>query len=149
MATQVLLKDEALPELLALISKHQSDETAAPIAAMLGGQTPSADPSKDAKEWLATHSASEVLNLIGWPTNPEKILLLSAFHEANGGGEGWRSADMETRFSEAKERFPAWFPRDIRTAIKDGTIAPVTQRTYKVSRSGWNRIAEAIAKLSA
>ena len=152
---QVLLQDEALPELLAIISKHQSDE-AAPTALPLTAsgliapisQVPSGDPSKDTKEWLAKHSASEVLNFFHWDKHQDKILLLGSFHEANGGKEGWRSSDMESRFSEAKDLFPPAFPRNIRDAIKEGGIDPVTDRTYKISRSGWNKIAEAIAKLA-
>jgi hypothetical protein len=88
-----------------------------------------------------------VLNLIGWGANPEKILLLGAFHEANGANDAWRSADMETRFAEAREGFPSNFPRDIRAAIREGLIASVTPRTYRISRTGWNRIADAISKL--
>jgi hypothetical protein len=153
---QVLLHDEALPELLEIISKHQSDEAApaslplsAPGLNAPGSQTPSSDPSKDVKDWMTKHSASEVLNAIQWDKHQDKILLLGAFHEANGGKEGWRSADMDERFSEAKELFPPAFPRNIRDAIKEGGIAPVTDRTYKVSRTGWNKIADAITKISA
>ena len=87
--------------------------------------------------------------MVKWDTNAEKILLLAAHHEAKGGAEGWRSADMETKFSEAKESFPANFSRDVVTSIKDGIIATVTPRTYKVSRSGWNRITDAVSKLPA
>jgi hypothetical protein len=56
---------------------------------------------------------------------------------------------MEERFGQAKEPFPGNFPRDMRAAIDEGVIGAVTPRTYKVGRSGWNKIADAIAKLSA
>jgi hypothetical protein len=49
----------------------------------------------------------------------------------------------------AKETFPANFSRDIATAVNSGLIGAVTPRTYKVGRTGWNKIAESIAKLSA
>jgi hypothetical protein len=152
LATQVILKDEAFAGLLDLISKHQSDEAPPPAAPGASATTFSlspnttSDPGAPVKEWLRRRSAAEVLNTIGWDSNPEKVLLLGAFHEAGGDDDAWRSADMEARFAEAREGFPANFPRDIRAAIRDGLIATVTPRTYRVSRTGWNRIAEAILK---
>lgn len=149
LATQVILKDEALASLLKLVSEHQSDELVIPAALPPAATVVVAatESSKSAKDWFLTVSAPEVLNQIKWSTNPEKVLLLGAFHEARSNEEVWRSADIENRFAEARETFPANFPRDIRTAIKDGLIAPVTPRTYRVSRTGWNKINEAIAKL--
>jgi hypothetical protein len=88
-----------------------------------------------------------VLNSFKWDKKADTILLLGAHYEAKGGGEGWRSADMEIKFSEAKEPFPGNFSRDVITAIKDGFIATVTPRTYKISRTGWNRVGEVISKL--
>jgi hypothetical protein len=149
-SSQAVLNDEALPDLLTLITKHKAQEAApAPSSTATGSaDAPAAgDRGIAAKQWLNQHSASEVLNLIKWDTNPDKILLMGAWHEASGKPEGWRSADMESRFSEAKEGFPANFPRDIATAIKEGLVAPVTPRTYKVSRTGWNKIGEAVAKI--
>jgi hypothetical protein len=150
MNTQVILTDEAFPKLLELISEHQSDEVVAPtqsgvFADPLANST--GERSVAVKAWLNKHSASEILNKIKWDTNPDKILLMGAFHEAKVDTDSWRSADMETRFGEAKETQPANFPRDISAAIKSGQVATVTPRTYIVSRSGWNKIADAIAKL--
>jgi hypothetical protein len=150
LTTQVILKDEAFGGLLDLISKHQSDEAPpsnAPAATFSLEPSLSGDPGAPVKQWLARRSAAEVLNMIGWDSNPEKILLLAAFHEASGEDDAWRSADMEARFTEAREGFPANFPRDIRVAIRDGLIATITPRTYRVSRTGWNRISDAITKL--
>jgi hypothetical protein len=155
---QAFLEDEAFTELLAIIQKHESKAgAAAPTPTSVTDaylqalkSTPediTEDPTQATKAWLAKHSASEVLNMIRWDKNPDKILLLAAHYEAKGGAEGWRSADMETKFSEAKEGFPGNFSRDIVTAIKDGMVATVTPRTYKVSRTGWNRIGEAFSKL--
>ena len=150
---QAILEDAAFAELLSLIQKHESKDVvpaSAPtsLAATPTGITePGADPAQNTKAWLSKYSASEVLNIINWDKYSEKIVLLGAHYEAKGGEEGWRSADMETKFSEAKEPFPANFSRDVVTAIKDSMIATVTPRTYKVSRSGWNRIGEAISKL--
>lgn len=153
---QAILEDAAFAELLGIIQKYESKEAPAsgssPMhspASFQPAAEPGGDPSQNTKAWLAKHSSSEVLNMVKWDTNAEKILLLAAHHEAKGGAEGWRSADMETKFSEAKESFPANFSRDVVTSIKDGIIATVTPRTYKVSRSGWNRITDAVSKLPA
>lgn len=147
LATQVHLKDEALTELNGLVTKYQTDDVPASGVQAVVSATDLADPSISAKKWLSQHSAPEVLNLVGWKNYPEKIVLLGAFHEAAGAAnEGWRSADIESRFSEARESFTANFARDIKTAIKDGLVATVTPRTYKVSRTGWNRISEAVTR---
>jgi hypothetical protein len=151
LTTQVILKDEAFSGLLDLISKHQSDEVSAPAAPISPAAIPSeiaGDSDAVAKHWIPIHSPSEILNLIGWSTNSEKILLLGAYHEISHGEDSWRSADMEERFAEARESFPSNFPRDIRVAIREGLITSVTPRTYRVSRTGWNRLADAITKLS-
>ena len=157
LALRVLLKDEALSELQTIVSKYQSDEEIQPLSAPVINvpaaqfsavvQTPAFDPTAVSKEWLAAHSPLEAVNLIGWETNPEKILILGAYHESKGAGESWRSADMEVRFQEARHVFPANFPRDISNAITNNIVAAVTPRTYKISKTGWNKIAEAVSKL--
>lgn len=141
--TQVVLKDEALAPLLDIVAKHQADEPpsapgapaqSATTAEKSNGFQPG-DRSSTCKTWLRQHSGAEALNLFNWQTNPEKILLMGAIQESNQeDDEAWRSADMEKRFAESKEGFPANFPRDISAAIKDGLIATVTPRTYRVSR---------------
>jgi len=160
LALRVLLKDEALADLQKVVLEYQSDEelpiqtqvvpfngsnvsSSPPPALATGGDTMAA-----AKAWLTNHSAAEVLNLIGWKTNPEKILILGAFHESKSSAEqDWRSSHIEQWFSEAREQFPSNFTRDISNAVKENLIAPVTYRTYKVSRTGWNKLAEATAAL--
>lgn len=154
---QAILADSAFAELLTTIQNHESKEAAVAASTSptvsLTAPLPLGDGAGDAaqttKVWLSGHSAAEVLNMLKWDTNAEKILLLGAHYESNGGAEGWRSADMEAKFSEAKEAFPANFSRDIVSAIKSGQVATVTPRTYKVSRTGWNRLTEAISKLTA
>ena len=153
---QAILEDAAFAELLNIIQKHESKDaissatqSAPSPATFQPAAEPGGDPAQNTKAWLAKHSASEILNMVNWDTNPEKILLLAAHYEAKRGTEGWRSADMQTKFSEAKEPFPSNFSRDVVTSIKDGIIATVTPRTYKVSRSGWNRISDAVSKLPA
>ena len=85
--------------------------------------------------------------MLGWEENSQKILALGAIQEIRAPNESsWRSADMEKLFAESKEQFPANFPRDIATAIKDGWIAKPTERTYCVSRTGWKKIGEAMNK---
>ncbi len=150
MQMQAVLKDEALVELLTFITTHKSDEVASAVPPAFDPHSIAGQPAggqQGVKSWLSKHSAAEILNKIKWDTNPDKILLMGAFHESKVETESWRSADMETRFGEAKDTPPANFPRDIAAAIKSGLIASVTPRTYTVSRTGWNKIADAIAKL--
>jgi hypothetical protein len=143
---QAQLNDEALGETIALIQKHRIDE-APPLSAEPAANN--RDKESSVRESLAKHAPAEVLNLLKLDTYPDKILILGACHEARGNGEGWRSADMDKLFAEAKETPPANFPRDISKAIKSGDVRPVTPRTYAVSRTGWNRLAEALAKVGA
>lgn len=158
LSLRVVLKDEALSELQRIVGEYQSDEEALPgIVAQVVTQpgvigfpplSPNGDTMASAKAWLNGHSAAEALNLIGWKTNPEKILILGAFHESKApAGTDWRSSHIEHRFSEAREQFPSNFTRDISNAVKENLIAPATYRTYNVSRTGWNKLAEAIAAL--
>jgi hypothetical protein len=160
---QAVLKDDALVALLTFITEHKSDEvvlpTAPPVAPSPSGAfeappsnlspaNPSGDRSVAVKSLFSQHSSAEMLNLIGWKTNPEKILILAAYHESKSPNDSdWRKTDVEQRFSEAREQAPGNFTRDISNAVKDNLIAPVTYRTYKVSRTGWNRLAEATANL--
>jgi hypothetical protein len=145
---QAQLDDKALGETINLIQKHRIEE-APPVAEQPVAAANSRDKESSVRETLAKHAPAEVLNLLKWDTYPDKILILGACYEARGGGEGWRSADMEKIFGEAKEGQPANFPRDISKAIKSGDIRPVTPRTYAVSRTGWNRLGEALVKIGA
>ena len=121
---------------------------AAPLTTPLDQPKASAPSGEEAtKSVLASYGAAELLNRLRWETHPEKILLLAAWHEARGGSAPWKSADMDTVFMNAKERPPANFPRDIKTAIKSGWIHTHTPRTYSVTRTGWNKISEALSKL--
>ena len=96
---------------------------------------------------LGTYGAAELLNQMRWETYPEKILLLGAWHEARGGSTPWKSSDMDSVFRQAKEGAPSNFPRDIKVAIKSGWIHTHTPRTCSVTRTGWNRVADALSKL--
>ncbi len=153
----VSLKESALAELVAFITKHQDGIAAAlppapdkPAGGAKAQSVTTIDGSIGATmAWLKKHTASEVLTLLGWKTYPEKILLLAAFHESNGGKEGWRNADMEDIFKQAKEAPPKNFPRDIRLAIGYSWVGTVTSRTYRVGRAGWEAIAKSIAALEA
>ena len=90
---------------------------------------------------LSSYGAAELLNHLRWDTHPEKILLLAAWHEARGGTAPWKSADMDAVFLNAKERPPANFPRDIKTAIKSqyDTFASATDvfRNQNRLEQGW------------
>lgn len=152
---QAILKDEALAGLLEIVSTNQSDDAApappniafAPTGEPPNGTQPGAISLTIAsKLWLTEHAPAEVLNMVGWEENSEKILLLAAVLEVRAPDQAWRSSDMEKLFAEAKEQFPSNFPRDIATAIKDGLIAKATDRTYCVSRTGWKRVSEAVNK---
>jgi hypothetical protein len=147
---QAQLDDEALGEAIALIQKHRVEEAPLPTEQpVVTASSQIGDKESTIRAWLAKHAPAEVLNLLKLDTYPDKILILGACHEARGNGEGWRSADMDKLFAEAKETPPANFPRDISKAIKSGDVRPVTPRTYAVSRTGWNRLAEALAKVGA
>ncbi len=156
---EVALKDVALPELMELVTKYQNDEAlidhmphdepALEIPSRLGivhGGNAETDDERIAfaKDWLSKHSPSEIISKIKWETFPEKILLMGALHEALGKGEGWRAADIESFFSSARQSPPKNFARDIANAIKITVVATVTPRTYKVSRTGWLRIYDAL-----
>jgi hypothetical protein len=158
LALRVLLKDEALSDLQKIVFEYQSDEELPPLQAqVIPFSAPIAPPPAPvngdtmaaARAWLSGHSAAEALNLIGWKTNPEKILILGAYHESKSpADEDWRSSDIMQRFSEAREQSPGNFTRDIGNAVKENLIAPATYRTYKVSRTGWNKLAEVTAGLA-
>lgn len=101
------------------------------------------------KALLNERGGAELLNQLKWESYPEKILLLAAWHEARGGTTPWRSADMDDTFKLAKETPPSNFPRDIKNAIRSGWIHNATPRTYTVTRTGWNRIEQALKELTA
>jgi len=149
---QAAVTDAALGELIRITQEYRDQEAentgATPLMTSPDQVKGSATPGEEAtKGLLASYGAAELLNQLRWETHPEKILLLAAWHEARGGSTPWKSADMDTVFMNAKERPPANFPRDIKTAIKSGWIHTHTPRTYSVTRTGWNKVSESISKL--
>lgn len=149
------LRDEALTTILQLIQEKRDDSAPAPAhpagsispqgtisEAVLGNGT-----EESIKAVLNERGGAELLNQLKWESFPEKILLLGAWHEARGGATPWRSADMDDTFKLAKESPPSNFPRDIRNAIKSGWIHNETPRTYTVTRTGWNKIGQALKEL--
>lgn len=147
------LKDEALLTVMQLIQEQRDDS--APVAPTstvpsLVGQPANGEPlggndsEESIKATLKAHGGAELLNQLKWDSFPEKILLLSAWHEAREGTTPWRSADMDDTFKLAKESPPSNFPRDIKNAIKSGWIHNETPRTYVVTRTGWNKIGQAL-----
>lgn len=143
------LKDEALPKLIQLTQEFRDDvgpvqqtsdqPPTRPKEALLGSNSEEA-----VRGYLKEYGAAELLNRLRWDSYPEKILLLSAWFEARGGTVPWKSADMDDVFKQSKEKPPANFPRDIKQAIKAAWIHPITPRTYAVTRTGWNKLAEAL-----
>jgi len=147
------LKDEALTTILQLIQEKREDSaptTATSIthaSTSQGAATESLlgnDSEEAIKTLLNARGGAELLNQLRWESFPEKILLLAAWHEARGGTTPWRSADMDDTFKLAKESPPSNFPRDIKNAIKSGWIHNETPRTYVVTRTGWNKIGQAL-----
>ena len=152
---QAAVTDDALPELITITQKFRDQDAASSSA--------TASPAGPGKEWadstggqlsedmlktrLGSYGAAELLNQVQWDTYPEKILLLGAWHEARGGTTPWKSSDMDSVFRQAKEGAPSNFPRDIKVAIKSGWIHTHTPRTYSVTRTGWNRLGDALSKL--
>jgi hypothetical protein len=149
------LKDEALTAILQLIQEKRDDSAAAPPvpSGPPAGHGPVMETSvgNGSEEWikaaLTGRGGAELLNQFKWENYPEKILLLGAWHEARGGTTPWRSADMDETFKQAKENPPSNFPRDIKSAIKSGWIHNETPRTYTVTRTGWNKIGQALKEL--
>ena len=145
------LKDEALADLFRLVQEKRDDSR--PETAQ---NTPSSQPlpvgslviannETSVKEWIKAHGAAELLNVFKtWDSFYEKIVLLGAWHEAREGHTPWRSADMDEIFRQAKEKPPTNFPRDIKTSIQSVLIHAETPRTYSVTRTGWNKIGQAI-----
>ena len=151
---QASVKDEALGELIKITQEYREQDAAlagggsAAPADLSASVTPAAIGDDEAvKARLGTYGAAELLNQMRWETYPEKILLLGAWHEARGGSTPWKSSDMDSVFRQAKEGAPSNFPRDIKVAIKSGWIHTHTPRTYSVTRTGWNRVADALSKL--
>ena len=147
------LKDEALATILQLIQEKRDDSAPAiptataqaPAGQGMGAESLVGNGSEESiRAALRDRGGAELLNQIGWESFPEKILLLAAWHEARGGTMPWRSADMDETFKLAKESPPSNFPRDIRNAIKSGWIHNETPRTYIVTRTGWNKIGQAL-----
>ena len=151
---QASVKDEALGELIKITQEYRDQEAALAAAASAraietsGSAALAAIGDEEAvKARLSSYGAAELLNQVRWETYPEKILLLGAWYEARGGSAPWKSADMDAVFRQAKEGAPSNFPRDIKVAIKSGWIHTHTPRTYSVTRTGWNRVSDALSKL--
>lgn len=147
------LKDEALVTILQIIQEKRDDSvTSLPASLLPTLSSPSietetvtgADNEEGVKAILKARGGAELLNQLKWDSFPEKILLLGAWHEARDGATPWRSADMDDTFKLAKESPPSNFPRDIRNAIKSGWIHNETPRTYVITRTGWNKIGQAL-----
>ena len=152
LAIQAHIKDEALPELLKLTQEHREESSPFSESPVPGAKSSAADSSRAASEdvvrsLLKSHGAAELLSIVKWENFPDKILLLGAWHESQGGSTPWRSADMEEVFKGAKEKPPANFPRDIKQAIKSAWVQPVTPRTYTITGTGWRKIGEALQRL--
>lgn len=152
---QAAVTDEALAELITLTQKFRDpDAAAAGTVTQSSLGTPSESTTtgsslgeESLRARLTAFGAAELLNQLRWDTYPEKILLLGAWHEARGGTTPWKSADMDSVFRQAKEGTPSNFPRDIKVAIKSGWIHTHTPRTYSITRTGWNKLADALSKL--
>ncbi len=154
MTVQAQVRDEALSELIKLTqeyrdeTKGQSDMHSSVTGAGPVGNSSAAPQSEEGiRSWLKSHGAAELLTLVKWESYPEKILLLGAWHEAQGRSTPWRSSDMDAIFFQAKEKAPANFPRDIKQAIKSAWVQPITPRTYTVTGTGWRKVGEAMQRL--
>lgn len=151
------LKDEALVSIMQLIQEKRDDSNSAapdpeiqvPVGQGVGtDMLPGSDSEEAIKATLKERGGAELLNQLRWESFPEKILVLGAWHEARGGTTPWRSADMDDMFKLAKESPPSNFPRDIKNAIRSGWIHNETPRTYVVTRTGWNKIGQALRDLN-
>jgi hypothetical protein len=151
---QASVRDEALTELIKITQEFRDLEVATTTTQMpIALDEPSAKAfqsssgnEESVRAQLTVYGAGELLNHIRWDTYPEKIVLLAAWYEARGGTVPWKSADMDAVFKQAKEAAPSNFPRDIKISIKSGWIHTHTPRTYSVTRTGWNKIGDALSK---
>ncbi|SRR5712692_433614 len=148
LSIQAWVKDEALSDLIR-ITQEKHDEESAPAEVQNHTGRAAATTDDEAKEWLKARSAAEVLNSLPSDKMADKIFLLGGWHEARGGAVPWRASDVLSAFSQAKERPPGNFSRDLSVAIKQGNINNVTPRSYAVTRGGWNRLAQLIQKAGA
>lgn len=152
---QASVKDEALGELIKITQEYRDQDAVASAAAavpsLVAAESTTNGPTTVNEEMLKARltslGAAELLNQLRWDTYPEKILLLGAWHEARGETTPWKSSDMDSVFRQAKEGAPSNFPRDIKVAIKSGWIQTHTPRTYSITRTGWNRLADSLSKL--
>lgn len=145
LSIQAWVKDEALSDLLRITQEQHDEPAGIPEAPSRpdGGATTNDDQTR---EWLKMRSAAEVLNALPSDKMAEKIFLLGAWHEARGGATPWRASDVLKAFSQAKERAPGNFSRDLSVAVKDGNIHNATPRSYEITRGGWNRLAQLTQK---
>jgi hypothetical protein len=154
---QTTLRDEAFPELLKLVTQFESDEQisstqtmAVPISEINSSDDNNQKSAEErivfTKNWLQKHSPAEAISFLGWETFIERIVILGAIIEASGNDPGWRNADINERFSAARQPIPGNFARDISNAIKGGFVSTVTPRTYAITRSGWLKIHDQIIK---
>lgn len=151
MNLSAVLRDEALSKVIELIQQFRDENepsggSSSPVEEKSKPESLIAGTEDGVKAHLKAFAAAELLNRLRWDSYPEKILLLGAWFEARGGTVPWKSADMDEIFKQAKEKPPGNFPRDIRQAIKAAWIHPVTARTYSVTRTGWNKLAEALSR---
>lgn len=146
------IKDSALPDLITLIQNNRDETVAQPQSPQPANQsidsqvgTAALDGEDSIKSALKQRGAGELLNQLKWDSYPEKILILGAWHEARGGTTPWKSSDMEDLFNQAKEKPPGNFPRDITKSIKAGLVHATTPRTYTITRTGWNKLGQALS----
>jgi hypothetical protein len=145
LSIQAWVKDGALAGLLK-ITQEQHDEPVGTPDVSTRADGGSATNDDHTKEWFKGRSAAEVLNALPSDKMTEKIFLLGAWHEARGGATPWRASDVLKAFSQAKERTPGNFSRDLSVAIKDGNVHNATPRSYEITRGGWNRLAQLTEK---
>lgn len=162
------LKDEALAELFRLVQELRDDSISAAVQQSVPVVTelpvlsapisPTHFPPMNTpltsgneamvKDWLKDLGAAELLNAFKkWDSFYEKIVLLAAWHESRGLHTPWKSGDIIEVFKQAKEKTPGNFARDISRAIQSGLIHAESPRTYSVTRSGWNKIAQEVESL--
>lgn len=145
LSIQAWVKDEALSDLLR-ITQEQHDEPAGLPETSTRSDAGTVSNDDHTREWLKNRSAAEVLNALPSDKMAEKIFLLGAWHEARGGATPWRASDVLKAFSQAKERAPGNFSRDLSVAVKEGNINNATPRSYEITRGGWNRLAQLTQK---
>ena len=85
---------------------------------------------------------------MGWLDRDDDIIAGAGNGAGAGIGEGIFESELQGVAGNFARSLCFRRRRDIKAAIKSGWIQTHTPRTYSVTRTGWNRVADAVSKLA-